>query len=613
MRKNETTMKRQPFTGRAPALVIPALCLLMNTLAYATTTVWNVNIGWEVTTSDNYVGAAPENTQNSTWNSINSITVPALLADSTGSTNAGVIFEVTAPTLPTIGNNMTSTGDEIFRTWMKASGNTVDFTCTFSNLTVGATYDLVIYADWYWQGGAIAITQAAGTGLAGSFVLNYGSPAQNDVGPLKEDTNPANVSTNNCNFARFRGLLPDSSGNLAFLVDGGNWPVSGFQLVKVDLADSTPPTPDPMTFAILPAAAGESSITMTASNASDSSGVEYLFTETSGNPGATSSDWQNSPVYTDTGLTPSTTYTYTVKARDKSVAQNQTAASAPASATTLEPDTTAPTPSPMSFATSPTNLSITKITMTATTASDPHGVQYFFTCTAGGGHNSGWQDSPVYTDTGLTPSTAYTYTVKARDKSLALNMGTESSPATATTQTPLPGEIVWSLPQNTTSAADVLKTGQLIMARHGDQYAGTITVNGVDFSPGPILGEGGEYSSANCLSSCPDELETLLDRFSWGYTPASFQITGLTPGAKYVIQVFFTDQRSPSYNRSFGDNAGNYVTLASGGPTDTTTYGQFATGTFTAKANGTQTVETSLINAYQIRKPHPPGTLMSFY
>ena len=57
--------------------------------------------------------------------------------------------------------------------------------------------------------------------------------------------------------------------------------------------------------------------------------------------------------------------------------------------------------------------------MTATTATDPSGVEYFFECTAGGGHSSAWQDSPTYTDTGLTAATQYSYRVRARDKSAA--------------------------------------------------------------------------------------------------------------------------------------------------------------------------------------------------
>ena len=85
----------------------------------------------------------------------------------------------------------------------------------------------------------------------------------------------------------------------------------------------------------------------------------------------------------------------------------------------LQPDTTAPTPDPMTFATPPAALGQTSITMTATTATDPSGVEYFFECTAGGGHSSAWQDSPTYTDTGLTAATQYSYRVRARDKSAA--------------------------------------------------------------------------------------------------------------------------------------------------------------------------------------------------
>jgi hypothetical protein len=59
--------------------------------------------------------------------------------------------------------------------------------------------------------------------------------------------------------------------------------------------------------------------------------------------------------------------------------------------------------------------------MTAVDAEDASGVQYFFACTTAGGHDSGWQDSPTYTDTGLSPATSYAYQVKARDKSPAAN------------------------------------------------------------------------------------------------------------------------------------------------------------------------------------------------
>jgi len=75
----------------------------------------------------------------------------------------------------------------------------------------------------------------------------------------------------------------------------------------------------------------------------------------------------------------------------------------------------------------------TEITMTATTATDSSGVEYYFTCVSGAGHDSGWQDSAVYTDTGLVPNTEYSYTVIARDKSANQNTTAPSVTASATT------------------------------------------------------------------------------------------------------------------------------------------------------------------------------------
>ena len=68
---------------------------------------------------------------------------------------------------------------------------------------------------------------------------------------------------------------------------------------------------------------------MTASIGADAcSIVEYYFDETSGNPGATDSSWQNDPVYIDTNLDEATEYSYTVTMRDTS--GNETQSSDPA-------------------------------------------------------------------------------------------------------------------------------------------------------------------------------------------------------------------------------------------------------------------------------------------
>lgn len=98
-------------------------------------------------------------------------------------------------------------------------------------------------------------------------------------------------------------------------------------------------------------------------------------------------------------------------------------------------DTDPPTPNAATFATAPVAVSSTVITMTATAGSDATPpVQYYFTCTAGGGHNRDWHTDPVYYDTGLDPNTQYTYTVKMRDGvTPSPNVGSASEPASATT------------------------------------------------------------------------------------------------------------------------------------------------------------------------------------
>jgi hypothetical protein len=196
--------------------------------------------------------------------------------------------------------------------------------------------------------------------------------------------------------------------------------------------DEAAPTPNPMTWATVPYATGENSIAMTATIASDVSGVEYYFTNVTVT--GHNSGWQDSPTYEDMGLDPEMPYTYTVKARDKSENLNETAASAEASATTDAPDTTPPDPDPMTWATVPYATGSTSVSMTATTATDDSGVEYYFDEISNnpGGSDSGWQDSPTYEDTGLTTGTPYTYRVQARDKSPLLNTTGWSPEASAT-------------------------------------------------------------------------------------------------------------------------------------------------------------------------------------
>ena len=353
--------------------------------------------------------------------------------------------------------------------------------------------------------------------------------------------------------------------------------------------DLSPPVPNPMAFHSPPAPSGTGAISMVAATAYDPAGVEYYFTCTSGvGSGGTDSGWQDSPGYTDIGLSPAVEFSYTVKARDKSPARNETGASAAAvvpAQTTIpdvtglpQPDaqfilsaanlyvgavtnaanlsvpagsvisqtpsgtssaaffstvdlvvsagavmanvpgvvglpqatagssiaaaslvvgpvtsqshptitagsvigqnpvggasvlagsavalvvslgdTTSPAPDPMTFAVAPFATGPSGVSMTATTATDANGIEYLFTCVAGGGNSSGWQDSPLYADTGLNPNTSYSYTVTARDKSSNLNATQPSAPSSATTPPAsgtwiFDGDDNWSNPARWTAA-----------------------------------------------------------------------------------------------------------------------------------------------------------------
>ena len=90
-------------------------------------------------------------------------------------------------------------------------------------------------------------------------------------------------------------------------------------------------------------------------------------------------------------------------------------------------DTTAPTPDPMGWASTPSAVSYSEISMTASTAADDiSAVEYNFLCVVGGTGcaNSGWQSGTSYTASGLAESTSYTFQVKARDQA-----GNETAPS----------------------------------------------------------------------------------------------------------------------------------------------------------------------------------------
>jgi chitodextrinase len=126
--------------------------------------------------------------------------------------------------------------------------------------------------------------------------------------------------------------------------------------------------------------------------------------------------------WTDTGLTPATAYTYSVRARD--AAGNTSPVSASAPVTT--PDTLAPT-APTSVTAAATSSTTASVSWSA--SSDNVAVTGYEVLRDGVLRATTTATS--WTDTGLSPSTTYSYTVRARDA--AANTSPPSAAATATT------------------------------------------------------------------------------------------------------------------------------------------------------------------------------------
>jgi chitodextrinase len=142
--------------------------------------------------------------------------------------------------------------------------------------------------------------------------------------------------------------------------------------------------------------------------------------------GATVIGTTTSTTYNVTGLTASTAYTFSVKAKD--AAGNISAASNTVNVTTLAPvvDTVAPT-TPTNLAASGTTSSSTNLSWTAST--DNIGVTGYDVYQ--GATVIGTTASTTYNVTGLAASTAYTFSVRAKDA--AGNVSTASNTVNVTT------------------------------------------------------------------------------------------------------------------------------------------------------------------------------------
>jgi subtilisin family serine protease len=171
-------------------------------------------------------------------------------------------------------------------------------------------------------------------------------------------------------------------------------------------------------------------------------------------------------------------------------------------------DTDAPTPNPMTFSIPPQAASDTSITMQAALATDNAStVQYFFDYVSGsGGHDSGYQASRDYTDTGLIANSFFNYRVKARDT---------SSPF-----------------QNETAFSAIVLAGTAIETPTNVQF-GTVTDTSIDVQAAGSFSNVGFGSTGFYFEMTP---AAGAGANQWIGT-ASTTITGLNPCTNYTFRV----------------------------------------------------------------------------
>ena len=216
-------------------------------------------------------------------------------------------------------------------------------------------------------------------------------------------------------------------------------------------------------------------ITMSATKVTSPGGkVEYKFDRVS--PTTASSGWQSSPNWTQTGLTTGASYGYTVTLRD-----NRGNVSAPcASATAAAQDDAAPRLCmPVEhWLMQPYATIDNKVSMTAQTASDASGVEYYFHCVSGGGPDSAWQAGTTFVTPSALPDGTYIYQYKVRDKSTRNNESTYSTSYPAKI-TPITGYHTCTLSQVLAGADDNLVSfPATVMKVNADNYQVKDLANG---------------------------------------------------------------------------------------------------------------------------------------
>lgn len=223
---------------------------------------------------------------------------------------------------------------------------------------------------------------------------------------------------------------------------GGNPPPSGGGLPA---ADTTAPTV-PQNLMATAISTTQVNLTWVASTDSGGAGLAGYRVLRGGVEIATTTQTN----FSNTGLTPNTAYSYAVRAYDNATPANISANSLLANVTTLALDTTAPTvpQSLVANAVSSTQVNLTWLPSTDSGGSGLAGYRVFR-----GGVQIATTAATSYSNTGLMPNTAYTYTVRAYDNATPGNVSADSSPPANVTTLAAPDTTAPTVPQNVLATA----------------------------------------------------------------------------------------------------------------------------------------------------------------
>jgi len=315
-------------------------------------------------------------------------------------------------------------------------------------------------------GGSISLDNyvSAAATPAGTSLVAYLGPGHTgsvtiDMTAMSGSTRARWYDPTNAAYTTISGSPFPNTGTRSFTPPGSNSVGQADWVLVLDLSgggDTFPPTA-PTNLSASAASSSQINLSWTAST--DNTGVAGYRIFRAGSQVGTSS----TTTYADTGLAASTTYGYTVAAYD--AAGNVSSQSQPASATTSAgggSDTTPPS--------TPTNLSSSTVTSTSATilwsaSTDNVGVSGYRIF-----RNStqiGTSTQTSYTDGGLSPSMAYTYTVSAYDAANNTSPQSQGLVVTTNAGSSTPITFVQLKESRASTNADSISTGTFASAIGG--------------------------------------------------------------------------------------------------------------------------------------------------